>query len=144
MFMIDFLAPADKKITVKDYEKGVRYRDLIRKPRLPYPKYAFKISFFEIGALGDAKPSLVRNLQSHNRMSKTCRGTCEIDAESCHSLVDPRPCNFILYPVATHLKVVICTIGVIYRGYILGARVIFWYSSCSQVALRLLFIPLYT
>ena len=63
MYVIEFSAPAETNITLKEEEKRTKYRDLRYELQVLYPDYSVKMVVLIIGVLGGMRPTLLSALK---------------------------------------------------------------------------------
>ena len=64
MYVIEFLAPAETNITLKEEEKRTKYRDLRYELQVLYPDYSVRMVVLIIGVLGGMRPTLLSALKT--------------------------------------------------------------------------------
>ena len=74
MYVIEFSAPAENNIVLKEEEKRTKYRDLLFELRRLYPDHTVKIVVLIIGALGGIRHTLLSDL----KIIPACRNSAEI------------------------------------------------------------------
>ena len=74
MYVIEFSAPAENNIVMKEEEKRTKYRDLLFELRRLYPDHTVKIVVLIIGALGGIRHTLLSEL----KIIPACRNSAEI------------------------------------------------------------------
>ncbi|XP_021925527.1 uncharacterized protein LOC110832658 [Zootermopsis nevadensis] len=63
MYVIEFSAPAETNIVVKEAEKLTKYQDLVFELRQLYPGFTVKLVVLIIGVLGGVKSSLLADIK---------------------------------------------------------------------------------
>ncbi|KDR08536.1 hypothetical protein L798_01790 [Zootermopsis nevadensis] len=84
MYVIEFSAPAETNIVVKEAEKRTKYQDLVFELRQLYPGFTVKLIILIIGVLGEVKSSLLANIK--------LIPACQRNAEALYSVGCKRPC----------------------------------------------------